>query len=1604
MSLTSLRIRTYHVFVASPGDVNAERQVVREYFADYNRSVAQPRGFRFEVVDWENYSVAGAGRPQELITKQILERYRSSLALVIGIMAQRFGSPSGTHESGTEEEFEWALANVRSGFPELAWFFRDVRELKLDPKNPAEGLAQWERVGAFRARVEAEKKIFCRPYPTSEEFRAVLRKNLDLWLNAAERPWFGGEDAVAAAPMEWPAEILTSLSQRLNDEFAQHMSGGEGIPVADARARYIQSIVRRRPAPRLKQDRENPPTDDEAPLADLIMVDGAQLLVVGAGGAGKTTMLKQLAASGAHRAIDDSSGPVFVYLRLTSFDRNEGAFDALMNLLSLAARTARPDFEQRWRSGSRPMTLLLDGVNEVAAAYRSACTQALWTLLQNSSPRHRYVITSRPGGELESMAANSVDDRQLRIADILPFSWTQVEEYLAAQGRSDLRSRLSAELEGLASNPFLLWAIVRTSADSPHIRNRGTLFQALIGDYIFEKRERRKPAPRPTTYNYRIVKEPVLARLAVTMIEQGKTDVADGPSLYQEIAGQLIALEQSNRRALALQPETFMPESYSGEGLVREVIENGVLVRESNRLRFMHESVQEYFAAVGCRDEPADTLASRVRPVNLARLGSRGPTFEMLVTWAGLATPEAVTRLVECVRQTHPLLAVHLAHEAALGDEHLESIRHELITLAGSHHEQRRALAALGLAAIPSDDPRVVSTLLDLLKETHLSLQIVEALKAAATARTLSLVIASWLGTDEDLGDSRVDLIRDVAAEHPRVVVEALLDQWQNGETARPRLTRLATYLDQQRRSYEPPTRILSTLTAMASGAELAGDVRRSSALDDLRAAIEAAPAPPVVDRMFNLTERIAKNMEKLVAWLDEKKQFEASLARMSNDELEALFASEGDGRKRSVLLQTLVERGDPAAVDPVLSAILANQNSRWIVDVQLLPRDLVQSRLYELSTTLEAEPLRYARQIAELVSDSPRATILAGIFDEGSVELRTAAATAAGRSGTSGVELLLAQLSRESDRSVLVRILQVLGASRNVLAETRLLDLLFDHGAREQWPLYAPDSRPFSTGGWESVIHDALAALGQEAAVLDRVEQLIPTSDPARNEAAIHEARRWLPSSRAASILEEAARHLGTRTGYIAVWSLASIGDADAWRKLLDIELRGEDSYAGHVAAAVQSLKPDPPIAGRLSAVSRSMIYPALAAPDEKQRIAAIKLTIALPTDWIDGHWLTQARAVVRELIHSPVAEHRVLALEALVRVDDNWKDIALEFLDGDPDRSVHQDAYQRLGEQATEHLLTRLRQSLVSGDAENAKTVALRFPDASDARNLARDAAAEQLQSDDQASRIASMIVLAALYQSYKKDDAGWQALIQRVRDVFYRDGPAETWRALVPYLVSSDSDEREFVHQVVESGDETASEYRQLASLVYQSWPDDWQMAVVSVLLATRDDGPLAERSLRDFESRFGESTNPTWLGERYEHIGLSQDAERHYRKAVESDSNEAWPHAKLGWIRFLEGDITASIQLTRRAVELDPTLATAEFNLGLAYLFQHDVPAADDAYRRGFAVTKRQRSVDAIQTLGAAIGDLDQFMPPGEREAAERVRGWLVAERERLAAQK
>src|ERR1035441_11118340 len=106
------------VVVASPGDVKAERDIVPDVLDERTRGVCRARGVRFEAIRWETDAHPGFHElgPQGLIDP-ILRIEECDVLL--GVFWKRFGSPTSTGETGTEDEIAWAFeswkANRRPG-------------------------------------------------------------------------------------------------------------------------------------------------------------------------------------------------------------------------------------------------------------------------------------------------------------------------------------------------------------------------------------------------------------------------------------------------------------------------------------------------------------------------------------------------------------------------------------------------------------------------------------------------------------------------------------------------------------------------------------------------------------------------------------------------------------------------------------------------------------------------------------------------------------------------------------------------------------------------------------------------------------------------------------------------------------------------------------------------------------------------------------------------------------------------------------------------------------------------------------------------------------------------------------------------------------------------------------------------------------------------------------------------------------------------------------------------------------------------------------------------------------------------------------------------
>jgi formylglycine-generating enzyme required for sulfatase activity len=306
MALSPKNVDHYHIFLASPGDVSQERQVVRQFFEQYNRTTAHQWNAHFDVVDWENHTTVGVGRPQKLITEQTLEKYRASLALVVGIMGQRFGSPTGVAESGTEEEFNWAMeSHLTRGFPEIKWFFRKVDKLDMPSSDPVQcrhALEQWDKVLAFRNRMrQMNNPLFYAEYPSAAGFSEVFARDLNLWLADPARPWSAPRrtQGLPSPPIQrlamepptqqkswrdYPPAELQAWVERHHAPLAEAFAGQKAVR---ERQVHVRLAVRLDLATSPRETRVLEPED----LTPLLEAGGSQVLLLsGDGGAGKTSL------------------------------------------------------------------------------------------------------------------------------------------------------------------------------------------------------------------------------------------------------------------------------------------------------------------------------------------------------------------------------------------------------------------------------------------------------------------------------------------------------------------------------------------------------------------------------------------------------------------------------------------------------------------------------------------------------------------------------------------------------------------------------------------------------------------------------------------------------------------------------------------------------------------------------------------------------------------------------------------------------------------------------------------------------------------------------------------------------------------------------------------------------------------------------------------------------------------------------------------------------------------------------------------------------------------------------------------------------------------
>ncbi len=173
----------YRVMIASPSDVPAERDIIRNAIHEWNAAHSATRRIALLPVGWEtNTAPMLGGRPQEIINKQILR----DADLLVAVFWSRLGTSTGKDASGTVEEIREHMA---AGKPTMVYFSR--------AKIP-EGAGDTDQLAALKAFTDECKKLgLVSSYESAEAFRALFIRQLAQHLNDGEK--FSGMDGSSAA-------------------------------------------------------------------------------------------------------------------------------------------------------------------------------------------------------------------------------------------------------------------------------------------------------------------------------------------------------------------------------------------------------------------------------------------------------------------------------------------------------------------------------------------------------------------------------------------------------------------------------------------------------------------------------------------------------------------------------------------------------------------------------------------------------------------------------------------------------------------------------------------------------------------------------------------------------------------------------------------------------------------------------------------------------------------------------------------------------------------------------------------------------------------------------------------------------------------------------------------------------------------------------------------------------------------------------------------------------------------------------------------------------------------------------------------------------------
>lgn len=203
--------------IASPGDVQSERNIVREVVHEWNAMHAVSRKAVLMPVGWETHSTPLMGaEPQAIINWQILQESD----LLIAVFWTRLGTPTASAKSGTVEEIE---KHIAAGKPAMIYF--SSAPVALDSVDRD----QYDALTAFKK--SCQSKGLYETYDSPAQFHEKVRRQLSQTLNS--NPYFTKLLTVkigANVPSVAPA-VIPTLSREASELLKTAVAAGGDIMV-----------------------------------------------------------------------------------------------------------------------------------------------------------------------------------------------------------------------------------------------------------------------------------------------------------------------------------------------------------------------------------------------------------------------------------------------------------------------------------------------------------------------------------------------------------------------------------------------------------------------------------------------------------------------------------------------------------------------------------------------------------------------------------------------------------------------------------------------------------------------------------------------------------------------------------------------------------------------------------------------------------------------------------------------------------------------------------------------------------------------------------------------------------------------------------------------------------------------------------------------------------------------------------------------------------------------------------------------------------------------------------------------------------------------------